>query len=282
MIGAEISFRYEHTMNKRARTPKPSSARPNLASKPQQPTHPEDRLSAALAGGSVTAGNNPRHRDNRLSLVPVALVAVLGRNPQLAGVFRTKPRPFTITRSEQPIHREPEQPPVPPKPEQPIHREPKPQEAGPLRNGNPRGNPNLAPRCGAKTRQGCPCKSPAMKNGRCRMHGGASTGPRTPEGRARIAAARTKHGRYSAAARHFRGTCAIILKRGKILLHLARHGIADPVAIALALPALPKYPMHRENRPGSRPHGIRAVAIPPPFGQVFYPVRTQKTQLRQE
>ncbi len=34
-----------------------------------------------------------------------------------------------------------------------------------------------SPRCGAKTRKGTPCKSPAMKNGRCRMHGGKSTGP---------------------------------------------------------------------------------------------------------
>jgi hypothetical protein len=37
-----------------------------------------------------------------------------------------------------------------------------------------------------------------MKNGRCRMHGGLSTGPRTPAGRARCAAARRTHGFYSA------------------------------------------------------------------------------------
>ena len=54
------------------------------------------------------------------------------------------------------------------------------------------------PRCEAKTRDGNSCRSPAMPNGRCRMHGGASTGPRTAEGLARIRKARTKHGRYSA------------------------------------------------------------------------------------
>ncbi|MDF2972517.1 MAG: hypothetical protein K0R61_2967 [Microvirga sp.] len=27
-----------------------------------------------------------------------------------------------------------------------------------------------------------PCCQPAMPNGRCRLHGGLSTGPRTPEG----------------------------------------------------------------------------------------------------
>jgi len=35
---------------------------------------------------------------------------------------------------------------------------------------------NEALRCGAKTRQGSRCQSPAMKNGRCRMHGGSSPG----------------------------------------------------------------------------------------------------------
>ena len=33
-----------------------------------------------------------------------------------------------------------------------------------------------SPRCGARTRSGMPCRSPAMTNGRCRMHEGASPG----------------------------------------------------------------------------------------------------------
>ena len=70
-----------------------------------------------------------------------------------------------------------------------------------LKNGNPTGDPSTAPRCGAKTRQGKPCQAPAMHNGRCRMHGGASTGPRTPEGLARSRRARWKHGLYSAEAK---------------------------------------------------------------------------------
>ncbi len=50
-------------------------------------------------------------------------------------------------------------------------------------------------RCGAKTRAGSPCKRPAiMQKGRCRLHGGRSTGPRSEEGRARIVAANLKHG----------------------------------------------------------------------------------------
>jgi hypothetical protein len=69
-----------------------------------------------------------------------------------------------------------------------------------LKNGNPVGDPNSAPRCGANTRRGTACQSPAMANGRCRMHGGASTGPRTAEGLARSRLARWKHGLYSAGA----------------------------------------------------------------------------------
>jgi len=46
------------------------------------------------------------------------------------------------------------------------------------------------PRCGAKTRAGGECKVKVEPGKlRCRFHGGKSTGPRTEEGRARIAAA---------------------------------------------------------------------------------------------
>ena len=73
---------------------------------------------------------------------------------------------------------------------------------GPLPGVRRRGDPNLAPRCGAKARTtGCACRAPAMANGRCRLHGGKSTGPRTAEGLSSLAAARTTHGKYVAAKR---------------------------------------------------------------------------------
>ena len=55
--------------------------------------------------------------------------------------------------------------------------------AAQLRNGNPSG-PKFGPgwpgrTCGARTRAHRRCANPAMPNGRCRMHGGKSTGPRT-------------------------------------------------------------------------------------------------------
>ena len=57
------------------------------------------------------------------------------------------------------------------------------------------------PRCGARTRSGVKCKAPAMSNGRCRMHGGKSTGPRTTEGLERMRRANTRHGIYSEESR---------------------------------------------------------------------------------
>ena len=68
------------------------------------------------------------------------------------------------------------------------------------------GDPSKSPRCGAKTRSGKPCRAPAMwskKAGRytrCKFHGGASTGPRTPEGLEACRRAATRHGTWSAAA----------------------------------------------------------------------------------
>ena len=69
---------------------------------------------------------------------------------------------------------------------------------GRLKHGNPSGDFNSAPRCGARTRRDTACQCPAMRGrSRCRLHGGKSTGPRTAAGLARIRAANTRHGRWS-------------------------------------------------------------------------------------
>jgi hypothetical protein len=74
---------------------------------------------------------------------------------------------------------------------------------GRLKNGNKPGDPSKSPRCNARKRDGKPCRAPAMLSRdkshytRCRLHGGASTGPRTPEGLLRSQRARWKHGRFS-------------------------------------------------------------------------------------
>ncbi|MGA8601739.1 MAG: HGGxSTG domain-containing protein [Beijerinckiaceae bacterium] len=54
---------------------------------------------------------------------------------------------------------------------------------------------HLSSRCGARSkRAGEPCRAAAMKNGRCRMHGGKSTG--APKGNQNA----LKHGKDTAAA----------------------------------------------------------------------------------
>src|SRR5579864_2815028 len=87
-----------------------------------------------------------------------------------------------------------------------------------LKHGNTPGDPNSAPRCGAKTRRSTACQAPAMANGRCRMHGGASTGPRTAEGLARSRRARWKHGLYSAEARAQQKLARELLQQSRELL----------------------------------------------------------------
>ena len=74
---------------------------------------------------------------------------------------------------------------------------------------DPTQNP-MKGRCGARTRAGTPCLRWPMPNGRCRLHGGCSTGPRTAEGLARIRAARTIHGGRSAEMREFKAAVATL------------------------------------------------------------------------
>jgi hypothetical protein len=58
------------------------------------------------------------------------------------------------------------------------------------------------PRCGARTRKGTPCQAQGLgRGGRCKNHGGMSTGARTPEGRQRIHEAQHRRWRNYRAAR---------------------------------------------------------------------------------
>lgn len=92
------------------------------------------------------------------------------------------------------------------------------QRRGRLRNGNPSGDFSKAARCGAKNRRGTHCGCPAMPNGRCRLHGGLSTGAKTAEGIERIRQAVTKHGRYSGRAQAERRLFHQLLRESRDLL----------------------------------------------------------------
>ena len=63
-----------------------------------------------------------------------------------------------------------------------------------------------AQRCGARTRSGKPCRSPAMPNGCCRMHGGLSPG--APQGNRNA----LKHGLFTAEAIEHRRTLRSLMK----------------------------------------------------------------------
>ena len=83
---------------------------------------------------------------------------------------------------------------------------------GPNRRNNPmRLHMHRAKRCGARTRSGKPCRSPAMANGRCRMHGGPSPG--APKGNQHA----FKHGRYSAEAIARRREISALIREARAL-----------------------------------------------------------------
>jgi hypothetical protein len=64
------------------------------------------------------------------------------------------------------------------------------------------GRKRIRPRCGARTRAGAPCQAPGNgKGGRCKLHGGKSTGPRTHDGRRRISMIQQERWRKYRAAR---------------------------------------------------------------------------------
>ena len=73
------------------------------------------------------------------------------------------------------------------------------------------------PRCTAMSkRSGEQCKKPALKSSRtqkCQFHGGRSTGARTSDGKARIAAAHTVHGRETQEKRAERSAASARISR---------------------------------------------------------------------
>jgi len=82
-------------------------------------------------------------------------------------------------------------------------------------------------RCLAKTRQGTACKNPVVTDrSRCRMHGGRSMGPITPEGKARVAAGHWRHGRRSKA--HIEKVRQINAELRRVILQGRRAGLLFP------------------------------------------------------
>jgi hypothetical protein len=126
---------------------------------------------------------------------------------------------------------------------------------GRLNNGNPGGDFLAAPRCGARTRAGCACRQPAMANGRCRFHGGKSTGPRTAAGRERARNNRLVHGLRSAELTALSAAAAAVHRRLGVLL-----GVTATTKV--------RHRVHRDHKEGS-PSPARAVRNHPSSSSVL-------------
>jgi len=91
-----------------------------------------------------------------------------------------------------------------------------------------------------------------MLNGRCRIHGGKSTGPRTPKGIARMTAANTKHGKTTAPKRAQRLYVRTLIKRTRLVADARRLRAYLPPDMAARLAAGPAElwaPVHPSNLP---------------------------------
>lgn len=67
------------------------------------------------------------------------------------------------------------------------------------------GRPSKKIECGAYARStGEPCKAKALSNGKCRLHGGLSTGAKTPEGRLKSLMNLKNVGRRIEKSEHYR------------------------------------------------------------------------------
>ncbi len=81
-----------------------------------------------------------------------------------------------------------------------------------------------SPRCTAhSSRTGEQCGRPALKSSRtqkCQYHGGRGSGPKTAEGKARIAAVHTVHGQETKAARAERSAASARLSQLEDAMHL--------------------------------------------------------------
>jgi hypothetical protein len=153
------------------------------------------------------------------------------------------------------------------------------QRRGCLKNGNPCGDYLKSPRCGAHTRAGCGCRQPAMANGRCRLHGGLSTGPRTAEGLARSRRARLTHGYRSRELIGLRRRAAHAARRLRGLTRAlsAGHGVhrSNPALTPGRSVAKIKHRGHRDHggvlppsvNPSAAGHGVhRPISKLEPIG----------------
>jgi hypothetical protein len=135
---------------------------------------------------------------------------------------------------------------------------------GRLKNSNPVGDYMKAPRCGAQSRAGTACRQPAMHNGRCRFHGGKSTGPRTAQGLQRSRTSRLTHGFRTAEIIDLRRAAARVGRNLRDLTRTAKERLtASPERLTAPPGRLTASPLLLSPRKrGSRDAGRGSRHIP--------------------
>jgi len=101
-----------------------------------------------------------------------------------------------------------------------------------------------------------------MPNGRCRFHGGKSTGARTAAGRDRCARARRTHGFYSAQTVALRREARTVIRRNRDLLAALR---GNPAGHGV-LPSFSRPPRARpakDAKPQMNADGRRCASLAP-------------------
>src|SRR5262249_41230754 len=94
---------------------------------------------------------------------------------------------------------------------------------------------NAAPRCGARSkRTGKPCQGAAMPNGRCKLRGGKSTGPRTQQAgklETRALFAGSQGGTVAPAGGNTCAPRSLRLDLGRVLVNAQMSGFGDEAEI---------------------------------------------------
>jgi hypothetical protein len=193
----------------------------------------------------------------------IAALGKLGDPGQAFAAALAEPRPRQPTSQSAPRSAAPIA--APPPIAQPLLK-----NRGRLRHGNPSGDYLAAPRCGARTRCDASCRQPAMKNGRCRLHGGKSTGPRTPAGLARSRRARLIHGARARALLAFRAQANQTARRLLRLAATARSLAATARSLAATARILAGHGVHgsdflfRFRAPAEGPAATPCGRVPHP------------------
>ena len=117
----------------------------------------------------------------------------------------------------------------------------------------------LVGRCGARTRRGtaCLCKG-AGRGGRCKFHGGASTGPKTEAGRAKISALQRARWKVLREERE----ALKILQQGLIAGSSQQCARKSASKGPLGRVVAEEIPSLREGRDGGRVNPIRPIRLP--------------------